>query len=152
GGSSPPRTRKPAARRSWKVRRGTPQTALAFSPDGESVVTVDQTGTIRVRHVVGGRTRQTLPLKVPCVALGVSAQLVALGEEGTLVHVPRQQGRPAVAVWEPPRRLSLTALAVSANGTYVAVGGASGVVRCWSVAQRKLVGANRQRGRVSAVA
>ena len=130
-----------------------PVNGTAFSPDGRTIVTGGDDGTVRLWN-----STTTAPPVV--LHAGSSVKAVAFSHDGRLVAAGGADG--AVRLWdtttyrsmgELPGGTAVNALAFSPDGTTIATGGKDGNIRIWDVeARRPVATVAAQQGVLSAVA
>ncbi|HEY1295730.1 MAG TPA: phosphotransferase [Chloroflexota bacterium] len=127
--------------RSWKLRRASVQTSLAFSPDGQVLASGDPDGRITLRESATGRTQRSVRLpRLPhsagtlrALAFTPSGDLLAVTADGPNLcvwHVARQQQRLRCTLGGRAVR----SVALSSNATWLAAAGDDGTVCCWKLA------------------
>jgi anaphase-promoting complex subunit 4 len=143
---------RPARPRAWKLHRASVQAALAFSPDGSQLATAERNGQVTLRDVSRRRTLRSVRTAREVWAVAFSARrLVAVTSDG-----------PKLCLWDADERRQilelpcserpLRAVALSANGAWLAAATSDGTVRCWRLAGRQLVAVIDRCGPVSAIA
>jgi hypothetical protein len=142
-GPSPARRSPSPAPHSWKVRRALAQDALAFSADGQFVVTADRAGKVCVRDAASGRTVATWthPSRVVGLAWSATSDHVAvLGADGGLAQRRHAPGR------SPPRSPAsvtstlagrLAQLSFGPAGVAVVSGGSGSEIHVWDTAHTR---------------
>ncbi|MFE9356275.1 protein kinase [Streptomyces olivaceoviridis] len=116
--------------------------AVAFSDDGEWLLSGDSTGSLRLWERAGGRCVREL------TRAGDMVRAVALSGDASIGLVARYEGLPEV--WDLARgeRLPLppdfpsgevTAVALNGDGSFAAIGHADGTVHRWQVQARALL-------------
>ena len=130
--------------RTWDLRSGAPWASdyasetvldLAYSSDGKRLAVVARGSNVRVLDPDSGALLHSLRESAQVVAFRPGTNEIALG---------LAQG--SVAIWSPEgdeRRtlateVAIEALAYSTDGTLLAGGGADGIVRLWSLPDRRL--------------
>ena len=131
-------------RRSFPVRGGL--SALAFTPDGRSLVSAALTGldgTVTVWDLSARTPKGRLlagPEPTRSLALSPDGRIVALGGlKGAVTMTDLATGRRLAGL--PGHEQMVRGLAFSADGRTLASGGADGTVRLWDVATRQALGA-----------
>ncbi|MEM9770822.1 MAG: caspase family protein, partial [Cyanobacteria bacterium P01_D01_bin.73] len=120
-------------------------TSLAFSPYGDTVVTGQFDGAIRLWNSKG--IAQTFPIEAHDSPVEHIAfydrgnKIVSMGRDGTL-RLWSRKGWPTVPMPLLPRRGRVEALAVSPDGRYaatsVSVSGSEGVIEIWDLEEARL--------------
>ena len=151
-----PRASGPKQPRVWKLRRATVQQALAFSADASLVVSGERNGRITIRDAASGRTRRAVRLprtagNLRGLAFSAGGRLIAVVEDG-----------PDLGVWDvlegrqlhdaPCGRGHVRAVAVSADGGWLAAATADGMLCCWRLTDGRLVTASALGGACGALA
>ena len=128
-----------AERPGWQME-GPPLVSLAFSPDGQTVAALDQTGTIHLGSPDDTRPERTLAPGTKGPSTGSDA--LAFSPDGSLLAAGGADG--VVRLWaldegDEPRTFSghegtVDLVAFSPDGTQLASGAADVTVRTWDVA------------------
>jgi PQQ-like domain/WD domain, G-beta repeat len=154
GGSARPPTS--GGMRSWKLRRAVAQVAVAFSSDGQLVVTADADARIWVRDAATGRTSYSLHMapqtgRIGAVAFNRRVKVIAAVVHGS-----------SIAIWDVSdgrciRELLLTRgavqrVALSADARFLAAASDNGTLRCWSLSNGSLHGVDSSVGGVASLA
>jgi formylglycine-generating enzyme required for sulfatase activity len=113
---------------------------LAYSPDGQTLAVAGADGSLRLW--AGGKaqviaTGQTTP--ATNLAFTADHSIVALAFPGVGVRLFFSAVGEAHSAWEKHAGDS-TAVAISADGTRLAIGGRDGAIRLWEVASARLLG------------
>lgn len=139
--------------RSWKLRRTTPQEAVAFSHDGVLLASAEGSGRITLRDAGSGKTERSvrLPASVKSLAFTPGGRLLAATLDGSTLAVwdaLEQKRLHHIECNGRPRR----AAALSTNGRWL-VASSGDVLHCWSIgSDARLVATLRYRRSVAAVA
>ncbi len=129
--------------RSWKLRRASVQTTLAFSSDGQLLASGqllaggDREGRVTVRSAATGKTTCTVRLpkaagQVRALAFTPAGDLLAVTTDGpalSIWDVDQQRKRHACAV----SGRTVRGLALSSNAAWLVASGEDGSVGCWRV-------------------
>ena len=108
--------------------------AVAISPDGERIATVDDSGALRVWSPHDGRTLAQATLPTPLYAASYSPdgkELVVAGDDGT---IRRLDGKLAVTGLLVHHKGRVWSLAYSPDGSLLASGGEDAQVVIWNLA------------------
>jgi WD40 repeat protein len=157
----PPRRVSPRANTSsnagsWKLRRASVQTALAFSSDGQLLASGDREGRITLRESATGKTERTI--RLPKAAGHLRA--LAFTPTGDLRAVTVDG--PTLSIWDVLQQRkcrdcgvsgrTVRALALSSNAAWLVAGGEDGNVGCWKVGSGRLAASFNARASVTALA
>jgi hypothetical protein len=155
-GPRPPRAAALVKPRSWKLRRAIVQQAAAFSSDGAQFATADRDGKICLRDSGTGQTKRTLRLpRAAGILRGLAftddGRLLAAATDGPALSVCDVAGPKRVQALNTTGRRAM-AVALSADGGWLAAAGDDGELRCWRVADGRLVARLAPAGPVNALA
>jgi WD40 repeat protein len=139
-------------------------TSVAFSPDGEFIVSGDAAGKVAL-CTVASRAREFLPnprsdafSRVNTVAYAKNGWIAAGREDGTITLWDRRgdSGEPAVFTLPVPARSesgnpnglgnAVASLSFNPNGSMLAGGYSSGMIWLWDVGQQREIGSLNQDG------
>ncbi|MBV9597386.1 MAG: hypothetical protein JOZ87_11010 [Chloroflexi bacterium] len=141
---------------SWKLRRASVQTAVAFSPDGQVLATADRDGRIILRDATTGRTRRSVRLprgagNTRALAFTASGDLLAVTTHGSNLRVWDVVARRERFACSVGGR-TLRGVALSSNAACLVASGDDRTLHCWKVASGRLAGSFAPHGSVTALA
>jgi WD40 repeat protein len=137
----------PGRRFNWPSSCG-----LAFSPDGQRIVSGDSSRGLTIYDVVNGNELLTLPLgRVGGVAFSPDGSLIACGgDDGKVVILEASSGR---VIHELEGHIgSVASVSFSPDGQRIATAGTDGTVRIWdSSSAREIVVCNGHRAKIQSI-
>ncbi|HWE36894.1 MAG TPA: WD40 repeat domain-containing protein [Isosphaeraceae bacterium] len=112
---------------------------VAFAPDGKTVATACEDGTVTLWDPAARVDRLVLQLPggaARCVAYSPDGKLLAAGGDGRAIHLVDPASGKEVGVLKSDAG-AITSLVFSRDGTTLAAGSRDGTARTWDVARRR---------------
>jgi hypothetical protein len=149
-------TRQKAKPHSWKLRRASVQTSIAFSSEGQVLASGARGGRITLREAATGRTQRSVRLPREAgnlwgLAFTQSGDLIAVTADGpdlTIWDVLERRTRRACSVGGHAVR----SVALSSNAAWLVAAGDDGRLHCWKVSSGRLAASFAPHSAIGALA